>query len=175
MHILHQSHKPSGFVDVSFKQPTTSQWDIAEAATLQSKGVTTGSSDSFSRVCKNIGLPQELHTLYRTWFIQCGRSIYNGTVTPDLVPITKCNHGQVPKLPAGWRFPYPSGSVWRRLKGTQTNGQHAECHGSIMLATILRKNSDQKHSVHTAHQYAFSARVPDSIANAFQAVDRKKK
>ena len=162
-------------MDASFKQPTTSQWDLAEAATLRSKAVTTGSSDSFSRVCKNLGLPQELHSLYRTWFIQCGRSIYNGTVTPDIVPVTKGSHGQVPKLPAGWRFPYPSGSAWRRLKATQATIQHAECNGSVMLATIMREMSDQKHSVRTTHQYAFSARVSDSVINAFQAIGRKKK
>ena len=142
---VNDSHQPFAYVDASFKQPTTSQWDIAEAATLRSKAVTTGSSDSFSRVCKNLGLPQELHNLYRTWFIQCGRPVYNGTVTPELVPVTKGSHGQVPKLPAGWRSPYPSGSAWRQLKATQATIQHAECNGPAMLATILREMSGQKH------------------------------
>ena len=176
VHSPHLSHQKSTYVDLSFKGPTASQWDQTEAKSVLNKAVTTGASDSFIRVCKNLKLPHELHQLYRTWFIQHGRSIYNGPVTSNLLPINKGSHGQVPKLPAGWRFPHPSGSTWRKLKKQQTALELKGTDNTAMCCDdVLREIAEQKHTVKDTKRYAFSTKVSASTTHAFQGTGRKKK
>ena len=118
---------PKGFrckVIISNDSDLTKQWDNLEAMNSLSKGYRTGLSDTFYRACRSLKLKLEEHCLYRKWLIKTGVNQYGGQLTENDLPIEKNELGFIPKLPPHYFLPYPTGSMWRKMKddwGTNTD------------------------------------------------------
>ena len=97
---------------VCIEEQDSNLWDQAEAHAVYIHHYVTGLTDTFIRVCKQLKLPMEWHTKYKTWCLKCVKNPYGGKLIPADLPMEKNDRGIVERLKPNWLFPYPSGSKW---------------------------------------------------------------
>ena len=170
------------YVRINRGQPTSDEWDRAEAVMALDQGKTSGLADTFVRMCKRLALPFELHNLYRQWLVLVHHNPYGGKCTLLDFPTEKNERNVVPKIYPHWFFPYPTGERWRRLKQDNSEDIQQQHNENILEAVIAELDieiKEQRESAKAAGMFTFG-RSDTSEATAYAnaaaiAVNKSKK
>ena len=143
---------PWGECYVSIEGLPQSEMDKIEAHDATPHGYTTGLTDTFVRVCKQLKLPMEQHTMYQHWCTKLHTNPYGGKLIRGDLPMEKNERGHVPKLAPNWFFPYPTGSLWKELMSQSgpdndldtENAEYVEALYAEVCRDIKRQISSQR-------------------------------
>ena len=79
-------------------------FDQHDANKVKNRGIISGGSETFVRLCKRLQLPFEVHGLYHRWLVE-----YK-CIDKSAIPMDAYH-----KVTPGMDIPYPSGRMWRVL------------------------------------------------------------
>jgi len=96
-------------------------FDEADAERARDEAITATGNESFSRVCKTMGLPFEQHKVFSEWLIE------TQGISTDVLGMSG-SMGRINKLRAGLRLPYPTGLRWKKLVEAGSRKQRRAAH-----------------------------------------------
>jgi len=139
-------------------------FDEADAKKAQGKRVTVTGNESFSRVCKTMGLPFELHNRFSEWLIDCQG------FSAEVLGLGSYN-----KVRNGLTIPYPTGHKWKKVMEAgsrkQRRAAHMDCEPNedatnSAVEWIQSQISSQNAEVQKGGKYAFNIqRSRETICN----------
>ena len=153
--------------------PSNEMWDAAEAKKHQSKLIMTGIGDSFVQVCKKHKIQFEYHAAYQQWIVATQKSPDGSNLKLADVPMDRT------KLRPEMKMPWPSGSVWRKLKADsnqkEANDKHLAMNAMLMVVEELKANDQEIRKSGRVNFAKIKANRRLNIQHSAMAARKKKK